>query len=110
MPVQVHGVVQDANDVDREVVDHAIQDEVAPSPSLSRNVERTEPDVNFVARVAIGKIWIVGQVGKRRDKRATIDRGLSSPKFHTGPLKDGDKVALGCLRETNAPASAQRHV
>jgi hypothetical protein len=110
MPAQVHGVVLDSNDVDRDVVDNAIEDEMAPSPSLSRNVERTQPYVNLVARVAIGKIWIVGQVGKRRDECATIDRGLSSPKFHKSPLKDSDKVALGCFRETNAPASAQRHV
>ena len=106
---EVHGVVQDTNDIDRGVVDSAVKDKMAPSPSLSRNVERTQPCVNLVARVTLGKIGIIGQVSKRRDERATVDRGLPSPKLSSGPANDGHEVALGCFRETNAPASAPRH-
>jgi hypothetical protein len=40
MPAEIHGVVQDSNDVDRGV-ENTVQDEMAAPPSLSRNVKRT---------------------------------------------------------------------
>jgi hypothetical protein len=97
--------VQNPEEVECAAARRPIEDEMSPSSAVSSLIKWRADRVGSRLELAVGHRRIGGQRAERVDERPAIDRCLLSPELLDPPLNDGHKVALGWLREANAPAS-----
>ena len=103
MPGQIHGVVQDADHLDRLVTGNSVHNEMPSAFPTPADVESTETWKDLVTRGAAGDVWPVFKHGKRFGQHGFIDIELMSPERVPGPREDTCEVVVGFVAEPNTP-------
>ena len=104
MASQIHGIVQDPNDIDDARLRYSVDQNVsAPSPP-ARDVHRPQPEPNVVAAhtpVYVGAF--PDQLGNRGQENLFVSSRLSSAECTRGPSEHCPEIFFGRIAEMDLP-------
>lgn len=95
MPGEIHGVVQNAHDLDFSGLRGAKQDEVPSPPVLAGDMKAHQVRGDVVAAPNAGLVWSGFKRCERLDQGPAIGLGLAGAEPLEAPVQDVGEVPFG---------------
>jgi len=103
VPREIHGVMEDADDLNHVIGGCSIHDHVPAAATAPSDVERTKPRPQFVARDAPGRFRTVIKRADRGKDRGFVDLSLTRAENVESVGEDTDEILFGLSAEDYAP-------